>query len=110
MNLYAEYLKEREDKELLYTNDYFVVYEILKNYIYLQDMYIRPEKRGNRLSKKLLEDVCNIGKNNSCNQIITSACLKANNFDKSFYIIKSYGFEAYKKDEKNGMIYFIKGI
>ncbi len=110
MNLYAEYLKERENKELLEKEFGFCVYEILGQYMYLSDVYVTKDNRKKGLCKKLVDEVVSIGKEKNCKYILTSFCLKANNWEISRKVIRQCGFKFYRKDKNNKMIYTIMEI
>jgi len=110
MNLYAEYIKERENKDLIEKDYGFCTYEILGQYVYLADVYVSKDERQKGLCKDLVEEVVRIGKENGCKHILTSFCLKATNWEISKKVIKQCGFKFHRKDKVNKIIYTIMEI
>ena len=110
MSLYGEYIKERENKHIIENEYSFVTFEIKKPYIYLGDMYIKPEYRGEKESHKLADKVAEVGKESGCTHMMTSICTIANNWGASERVIDLYGFKFFREDVLNHMIYYIKEI
>ena len=59
MSLYAEYIKGRENKEIIEDSLGFATYQITGNECYIVDIYVRPEARmlgrGSILANKITE-------------------------------------------------------
>lgn len=108
MSLYAEYIKEREGKEYVETEFGFFVYEIYKPYIYLSDVYIKPEMRKLGKCKEVVELVRQIGIENNCDKILTTYCIDDPNKERSRKVIELCGFTYLKTN--NTMIWFEKDI
>ena len=110
MDLYKQYLKEREDKDILISEFGFAVYKIEKDSIYLQDVYIIPSMRKKGLTKEFSNKIENIGKELNKKAILTSFCLEAKNWKISKKVIKQCGFKYFTKDRWNKVIYCIKEL
>jgi len=46
MKLYADYIKEREDKDCVYNENTFIIYKVYDDIVSLIDIYSKPEIRG----------------------------------------------------------------
>lgn len=55
MELYAQYLKERDDVECIYTDDCFMTYKIDEDSVLIIDIYSRPEVRGTGKMKEMVD-------------------------------------------------------
>jgi len=110
MELYAEYIKEREGMDLIEKEYGFCTYKVINEYIYLADIYIKKEMRKNNLARVLTNEVEAIGIDNNCKFILGSFCLDTNNWRSGKALVKSLGFKYYEKQKKTNMIYVIKEI
>lgn len=93
MSLYAEYLKEREDKHVIENDFGFATYSINKEEIYLQDIYIKPEYRLQGMGKDFLRYVENEGLSHGCKFITGSVDTKLKSCTDSAKAILSCGFK-----------------
>lgn len=93
MTLFAQYIKERENKEII-ENDYgFVTYYFLTNGdCYIEDVYIVPEKRRSNLASEYGKQIEIIAKERGSKKIIGSVDQNANNKTESLKFLLSYGF------------------
>ena len=111
--MYAEYLKERESVTLLEFNYGLATYSVItKQEIYVQDVYIKPEFRSQKLAHKLTDECISHYENNSKEKvkaIYGSVDIQANGTESSMKTILSYGFKI-NNIENNKMIYFKKEI
>ena len=58
MELYKQYLKERDEVELIHNDDCFITYKIYdNNTAAIIDIYSRPEVRGQQVMKKFIEEL-----------------------------------------------------
>jgi len=108
MSLYAEYIKEREGKEYKELEFGFFIYEINKPYIYLSDVYIKPEDRKEGKCKEIVDMVKTIGIENNCEKILTTYCIDDPNKDRSRKVIELCGFNYLKIN--NTLVWFEKDI
>ena len=110
MRLYAEYIKEIMDMELIKGDDYFYTYKVEDSHIYLQDVYIRKEKRESGLMDSILKEVVEMAKEKNKEFVTSSICKNASEevFSRTNYILTKNLFEEYTKDDN--MIYYCKEI
>jgi hypothetical protein len=94
MTLFAQYIKERENKEII-ENDYgFVTYFFLANGdCYIEDVYIIPEKRRTKLASEFGQQVELLAKECGSKKVLGSVDINANNKTESMKFLLSYGFK-----------------
>jgi GNAT superfamily N-acetyltransferase len=61
-SLYAQYVKEREGAEMLERPWGFAVYKWEKDHVYLQDIYVIPEKRKGGFGVGLMHAVADLAR------------------------------------------------
>jgi ribosomal protein S18 acetylase RimI-like enzyme len=108
MKLYAEYLMERENMNLLWDSKGFVVYECREDYIYIKDIYVDPSFRNCGIARTLADRVIELTKEKGCKNLIGSICPKANGSTESLKVLLAYGMKLLRSTED--LIYFIKEI
>ena len=106
--MFKDYLMERENKVYVEYDYGFAIYTIEDSYIYMSDVYIKPDERNKGLHNKVADDIVKIGKDNNCTYIVTTAALEDKNLQRSKKIIIDYGFVPLKIN--NGLIWYIKEI
>jgi hypothetical protein len=110
MSLYADYLKEREGKEIFECEDGFVTYSIYKgdvSFVYIEDIYVVPHKRKMGLAGEWADQICEKAlKEYGCAYLLGSVDVTARGATDSVKVLLSYGM---KVQSTNGnMIYFKK--
>ena len=112
MSLYGDYIKERIGREIIEDDKGFVTYcfpaEHNNEVVYLVDMYVVPEARGDNYCSVYADKIAEIGKDNGCCMMMTSLSIDANNWKISEKVITHYGFIESKKS--GSMIYYVKEI
>jgi hypothetical protein len=110
--LYAQYIKERENMECKYSEYGFVTYQINleKDYVYICDVYVVPEKRKQHIALGFVKDIIDIALDLKVNNIITSLDQRANNWQYSQQTIIRCGFQFLSQDPKSGVDYYIRSI
>jgi GNAT superfamily N-acetyltransferase len=108
LSLYADYIKEREGKESLEVEQGFATYEIVNEFCYIEDIYIKPEARKTNLATRIADEITQIAKGRGCKQLLGSVLVGANGDTTSLKVLLAYGM---KLDSVNGKtIYFSKEI
>ena len=109
MSLYAEYLKERENKEILEENQGFATYRILENSVcYIIDIYVQMEARKSGLATEMANKISELAKSRGCTHLMGSVCVDANNATESMKVLLAYGMKVFKTEDS--MIYFKKDL
>ena len=109
MSLYAKYIKERENSEIVETDYGFATFKIFDNgEVYVVDVYVEPKLRRQGKASELLDKIQEVTKPLGSKVLTTSVDLNANGVENSLNAIYKYGFMAIKRI--NSMIYFSKEI
>jgi len=109
MKLYKQYLKERENIELIEDDHGFATYRKLDNGdYYIIDIYIEPEFRRSGLARELSKKIKDIAIEDKATKLIGSVCISTNNVTVSMAAVIGDGF---KFTHANGnMLWFSKDI
>ena len=109
MNLYAQYIKERENSEIIIHEHGFITYKVLQNGMYyLVDVFVEKEHRKSGAARSLVDAACEIARSAGQTQVLGSVCLDANGVTQSLAAILAGGF---KYSSSNGnMLYFVKDL
>lgn len=108
MSLYSQYLKERTNKQILETEQGFVTYQIFGKECYIEDIFVIPSLRKERVATKLADEVSEIAKTQGCTHLTGSVCLTSSNSTQSLKVLLGYGMTLLKSEIN--MIYFVKEI
>lgn len=109
MSLYAEFIKERENKEIVETENGFATYKIFENgECYLQDIYVSPEYRQSGLATTMANHICVIAKERGCNKLIGSVCVDDQSATRNMKVFLAYGMQIYKN--VGSMIFLSKDL
>ena len=93
--LYAEYIKERENLELIQSEYGFISYRFEKDHLFIANIFVTKDKRKSGEAKKLVEELYTI---NNKNKIICAVCTEANNWQESKRFIEYMGYrELYRE-------------
>lgn len=98
MNLWKDYLKEREGLEVLEKEHGFATYIFRTFDCYIQDIYVVPEKRNSKFASHLADEVCQIAKEKGFKTLTGSVDLRASSYATSEKVLKGYGMRFYKKE------------
>lgn len=103
-----EYLKERENKNVLEIEDAFCVYQEFPEFIYIQDIYVRPEKRKTGVASFLANKVCEQAREKGMKTLIGSVDVTALGATESLKVLLAYGMSV--DSIVGNVIYFKKDI
>lgn len=96
-SLYAQYIKEREEKDIIESDEGFATYKIFDNgECYLQDIYVIPAMRKSGLATEMADKVVAIAKEKGCHTLIGSVCLDTNNTTRNMKVFLAYGMQIHK--------------
>ena len=108
MSLFADYIKERLGKQVLEDDHGFVTYFFESDYVYVEDVYTRPESRREGKLYKMVDQVAEIAKEKGVHKMLGSVVPSANSSTESLHVLLDYGFKLYSSDKN--IIYFMKEI
>lgn len=112
MSLYAEYIKERLNDDILETDEGFLTYRYIdwngQKAIYIIDLYIIPSKRKTGLATSFADKVVAKAKTKGCTIAIGSVSTFAKTKEQSIGVLLAYGMKiaGYEPDS----IIFLKAI
>lgn len=108
MSLYAEYIKELSGKHIIESEKGFCSYSITEDKCYLEEIYVRPEFRGQNISNKMCNEIINIAKELGCKKFFGTVIPSANNSTISLKMLISNGFKL--ENSFNNLIVFVKDL
>lgn len=109
MSKYAEYIKEREDKEIIEDSRGFATYQFLdSDKCYIESIYVRPDYRNTNVASEMADKVASIAKAKGCNKLLGSVSPTTKNSTASLKVLLAYGFDL--DSSTNNLILFSKDI
>ena len=74
MSMWADYHKERTGKGVLEVPDKgFAIYSFpTPDQVWIEDIYTVPETRKTGFAKRLADEICEIGRDRGCKQVLGS--------------------------------------
>ena len=108
MELYKEYLLERENVELIYDEDSFVSYKLCDDYVYVIDIYVRPKARRKRKAFEIGKNIDNLARSFNYDKIMCTVCKSANGWTAALEGLIKFGFSV--DSVKGDMIYLLKDL
>lgn len=108
MSLYADYIKERQDFECLENEYSFITYKKIDDFMFIEDLYIKPEARRKGEGFELGKKVEDIAKKLGCKALVTTVDTSTNNWEASLQGIFKFGFNLVNEDKT--CLYFNKEL
>lgn len=108
MSHYANYIKERLNKQIYEDENGFATYFEENDYIYIEDIYVIPEKRKEGIASYYADHIAKIAEANGYKKLLGSVVPSANGSTESIKVLISYGFKL--ASSHDNIIYFIKEI
>ena len=112
MNLYRDYMKEREGGDLVYNDKGFATYKEIKvgeiPLIYIVNIFAKKEYRKTGVASSLADQIAKIAESKGIKYLLGSVDPKANGATDSMKALLAYGFTLSYMDER--LIYLKKGI
>ena len=110
LSLYANYLKERENKELYADPEGrgFATYEISKESCYIVDIYVLPEFRKQNVASEMADVISQEAKDKGCEFLHGSVSPRDSRVTENMKVLLAYGmsFSHYNSD----LIFFAKKL
>ena len=108
MQMYFDYLKEREGVDCVAYEYGFALVKLVSTGLYIQDIYVVPERRGEKLASKMLADIEAQCVQKNIEQIIGSCDTQANGATHSIKTMLATGFQLSHCD--GNLIYLTKKL
>lgn len=94
MSLFADYLRERTNTQIIEIPQGFCTYKFMEdNTIYIEDIFTLPEFRRSNVASQLADQVCDIGREKGCTHVIGSVVPSAKNSTASISVLIAYGMK-----------------
>ena len=107
-SLYAQYIKERLNKNIIETEDAFVVYSYENDHVYIEDIYVIPEHRKSGIASILANMIADEAKEKGIKKMLGSVVPSANGSTSSVKVLLAYGMKV--KSSINDFIVFEKEL
>lgn len=105
MSMYADYVKETRGIESLETDFGFATYIIRAGECYIEDIYVKPQFRKDRVGAEMADKIRAIAKEQGCKLLTgTVNCLFHKDPSTSAKVLLAYGFKISKV--VNDVIFF----
>lgn len=93
MSLYANYLREKTNDEILETDKGFATYRYLDNdkTVYIVDIYVLPDFRNTHEASKMADSIIAEAKEKGCTKMIGSVVPSAKGSTASLKVLLAYG-------------------
>lgn len=93
MSLYADYLSERTNDEIIEYPDGFASFRYVEDgkTVYIVDIYTKPESRKTGFAKDLANEIAGIAKERGCTSMIGTVKPSAKGSTSSLKVLLAYG-------------------
>jgi hypothetical protein len=108
MSLYGQYIKTREDFDIIENSLGFATYKIINSECYLRDIFVDPEVRETAVARDLADQICVIARESGCKTLLGSVCPSAKGATVSLKVLLAYGMSL--KSCTNDFIVMEKGL
>jgi len=108
LSIYADYMKEVYNKEVIESANFLIVYSFNEEVFYLEDFYIRSEFRDKGFGKELMETIISMAKVKGCKKLLGSVSLLCNYKDENMAKFLKFGFKI--QSLGSDIIFLIKDI
>lgn len=93
MSLFAEYVKEREGKDIVESDKGFATYFYLGDGCYIQDIYVKPEYRKSGEASNFANIISEVAKSKGYKKLYGTVCPQAKGSTESLKVLLAYGFQ-----------------
>lgn len=108
-SLYAQYIKERTDDQIIETDEGFCTYRYLNSdQVYIVDLYIMPEFRKKWHASSMANTVCHEARSKGCKELIGTVVPSCKGANASILTLIAYGMEV--KSSSDNLIVFKKDL
>ncbi len=92
-SLFAQYIKERENKEIIESDIGFATYYFVDKNCYIQDIFVKSDFRKSGEASRLADEISKIAKENGCTKLYGSVVPSAKGSTESLHVLLHYGFK-----------------
>lgn len=92
MSLYAEYVRERTDDQIIENDKGFATYRFVdNNTVFILDIYIRPDFRKYGEASNIADNIVEIAKKRGCTTLLGGVVPSTKNSTISLKVLLGYG-------------------
>lgn len=103
MSLYGQYIKERENKDIVEDDYGYATYFFINDGVYIQDIYVHPDHRHSNIASKYADEIANLAKQKGYKKMYGSVVPSMSHSTSSLKVLLSYGFRL-ESSERNAII------
>lgn len=100
-SLYAQYMEEREQKQVLEKPNGFAVYWFYQEWCYIEDIYVVPADRQSKVATEMANEITTIALGRGYKKLLGSVKPSAINSTKSLQVLLAYGFKLLSSDSNS---------
>lgn len=93
MSLYAKYINERENKEIIETEQGFATYFYIDSGVYIQDIYVSSDQRQSGVAASFADQIAKLAKSKGYSKMYGSVRIGTKGATDSLKVLLAYGFE-----------------
>lgn len=95
MSMYAAYLNERTNDEILETEKGFATFRYLNDFktVYIVDIYVRPDFRKDGIAGALADTIVEMAKASGATELLGTVAPSAKNSTDSLKVLLAYGMK-----------------
>lgn len=93
MSLFGNYIKQRENKDIIESDKGFATYSIVKDGIYIEDIYIENDHRHQGEAARMADQIADIAREKGLTKLFGSISPSANGSTDSLKVLLAYGFK-----------------
>lgn len=109
MSLYANYVRERTEDQIIENDVGFATYRYLnEKQVYIVDIYVLPEHRKLGDASAIADSICKDAKQRGCTELIGSVVPSAKGSTESLKVLLAYGMRL--QSSAQDLILFKKDI
>lgn len=93
MSLYAQYIKERLNKEIIETEKGYAVYFFIQDGVYIEDIFVSPDHRHSHEAARMANEIADIARKQGYTKMYGSVKPSANYSTDSLKVLIAYGMK-----------------
>lgn len=100
MELYAQYRREKDNAEVIYDEEGFIVFQIVGDLCHIGEIYVRPEYRNQGVASKMARLAIDAAKQKGCKSLTCTILFDRGTPEENIRKLEAWGF---KKTYKEGI-------
>lgn len=108
MSLFANYIKQRENKDIVETDVGFATFSTVKDGIYIEDIFVQESHRHTGEAARMADKIALIAKEKGFHKLFGSISPSGNHSTEGLKVLLAYGFKL--NSSTNNFIWLEKEI